>query len=84
VVENTELSKKNQNLSFYNHPKSQPHFPQISLECTSTIFLINMTVSLLLLSVLEQHGCGEDQSDVDTYNSKCAGEDQIQEVVGVC
>jgi len=42
-----------------------------------------MAVSLFFFSVLEQHRCCKDKCDVDTHNSECPGEDQIQEVVGV-
>lgn len=41
-----------------------------------------MAVSLLLLAVLEQHCCGEDERYVDAYDSERAGEDRVEEGVG--
>lgn len=41
-----------------------------------------MSISLLLLAVLEQHSRGENERNVDTDDAKCAREDRVQEGVG--
>jgi hypothetical protein len=41
-----------------------------------------MAISLLLLAVLEQHGCSEDERHVYANDTECTGEDRVEEGVG--
>lgn len=59
------------------------HIDFPDLERSTATFLIDEAVSDLLLSLLEQNGCAEDEQDVYTHNTKGTRENDIEEVVGV-
>lgn len=57
-------------------------FTSSSSKRTDATLLIDMAISLLLLAILEQHSGAEHEQNIDPDNSECAGEDDIEEVVG--
>src|SRR3954471_316249 len=53
------------------------------LQCIHAVLLVDVPVSLLFLSVLENHGDAKNQNCVDADNPKGSCEDQVQIAVGV-
>jgi hypothetical protein len=54
-----------------------------SLKRPRPILLIDMSIPLLLLAILQDDCDHEYDDDVETDHSKSAGEDNVEEVVGV-
>jgi hypothetical protein len=53
-------------------------------KCTSTVLLIDKSVSRFLLAILENDRGNDDENSIDTNYTERTGENEIEEVVGFC